>query len=111
VEALDGLIRDNPTLVAGTVLVFQGLLTFVYVLVKRELHRMEQHEKKQDVAILGIQKKLASYDITFAVSKTSFDDLAEAIRNHIKKEADIPKAIAGIQADVAWIRGRINDGK
>jgi hypothetical protein len=108
---LDTLVGDYPGAFLLAILAAQGLLVWLWRslrwFVKREFERMERHQKRQDQAIESIQGRLNQYDITFAVSRTAFDDLVATIEKHVQKEDKLPIAVAQIATDVAWIKGEI----
>jgi Na+-transporting methylmalonyl-CoA/oxaloacetate decarboxylase gamma subunit len=110
-EFLDKLVESYPGAFVLLTLFLIGVVAYMGTtlkwFVKREFKRMEAHEAAQDKAIKKVEERLTGYDITFAVSKTSFDDLCRKIDGHIKKEDELPVLVAKIVTDVAWIKSEI----
>jgi hypothetical protein len=81
--------------------------------VKREFKAMEDHQKRQDRAITKVEDRLNKYDVHFAVSQQSFDDLVGKIDDHIEREETQVRKIEDIRLAVASIEGMMkrNGGK
>jgi hypothetical protein len=92
---------------AGSVWLWKSLKWFV----KREFETQEAHQERQDEAIKSIQERLNKYDITFAVSKASFEKFVDKIDIHIEKEDALPLQVAQIATDVAWIKTELTANK
>jgi hypothetical protein len=105
---LDRLVGDYPggvlVLLVLAQIFFGWTLSGLKWFVKREFAEMEDHQERQDVAIESIESRLNAYDITFAVSRTAFEELIRKIDAHIKKEDDLPLKVQQIADDIGWIK-------
>jgi hypothetical protein len=110
-EFLDRLVESYPGAFVLLTLFLIGVVAYMGTtlkwFVKREFKRMELHQAAQDEGIKSVETRLSQYDITFAVSKASFEDLCRKIDGHLTKEDDLRVLVAKIVTDVAWIKGEI----
>lgn len=113
-EGTDRWITENPTIVVGGFTLLWATLTWVWAalrwFVKREFRLMEEHQKRQDASIQEVERRLNKYDVHFAVSQESFDNLVEKIDAHIEREEDQVKKIEDIRLAVAAIEGLLKNG-
>jgi hypothetical protein len=114
-DKLDSVVSSYPGIAMLVVLSANVVLVWLYRslkwFVKREFESMERHQKSQDTAIAGIQSRLNEYDISFAVSRKSFDALVATIDRHVEKEDQLPLKVQEIADDVGWIKRYIINGK
>lgn len=108
-EGMNHIISQHPAVVVFAFGAMNAVLAFLYAtlkwFVKREFAAMEAHQIRQDASIVHIEGRLDKYDITFAVSQKSFDDLVSKIDLHIAKEDQTIAKVDEIRERVANMEG------
>lgn len=112
---LNQIVSEHPAIVVLAFTLFFGatnvalgaayraLKWFVY----REFEKLEHHEDQQDVAIRKLEERLDRYDVKFAVSQTSFDQLVGKIDEHMRQEEETLKTVGEIRDRLANLEGMI----